>query len=84
MDPGPANIFFFSLARWGEEEVDVCGGVADELREEVEGEGDGARKGEVGRLLTLGEQIASLGEAGTEGDLVLSMPPSALPRPEWL
>lgn len=47
--------------------------VKTDLREEVEGEGNGAQEEEEGRLLTFGIVTVSLGEAGTDRDLVFSM-----------
>lgn len=46
----------------------------------MEGEGDVAREGEEGRLLALGIRVVSLGEAGMDSDLVLSMTLFALLR----
>lgn len=50
-------------------------GVETELREELEGEGDGAHEGEEGRLLALDEtvSVASFDETGTDRDLVFFM-----------
>lgn len=48
----------------------------------MEGEGDGARRREEGRLLTLVVSTVSLGDAATDRELVLSITLSALLRPE--
>lgn len=48
----------------------------------MEGEGDGAREGEVVRLLTLGELVTFSDKVEKEIDLVLPMPFSTLLRPE--
>lgn len=55
-----------------------------ELREELEGEGDGAREREVWRLLAFGTGTVSLRDEGSDIDLVLSVYPAALLRPGCL
>lgn len=75
-----------SPLRGGDGKKWTCEGVWI-LREEVEGEGEGAREGEVGRLLALREILASFGEAGTESEehvvkpRSLSASPARVPFP---
>lgn len=61
---GPGKYFFFfaffSLDGWVGETADAWGCVEVKLREDVEGEGDGAWEREEGRLLTLGIMTVSL------------------------
>lgn len=52
----------------------VLGVVEMKLREESEGDGEETRKGEAEWLLVMSvNSLVSLGEAGTDRDLILSM-----------
>lgn len=46
--------------------MDTWGGLFKELGDEIEGEGDVVRVGEVGRLISLGKLVCLIGEAGKE------------------
>lgn len=78
--PGKYFFFFFSLAGWGGEEVDGGRRIVVGPREDVEGDEDGVRVGEGGRLLDFEIMSLLVGAAGTDWDLALSVIPSFLPR----
>lgn len=66
-------LFFLGRGRGGR-----VMGIDVEIREEMEGEGDGAQKWEEGTLLAFETATVSVGDAGTDWDLVLFMYLSAL------